>query len=171
MNLDSPETWRWIWMVTAVVFTVGEMATAGTFFFMPFALGAVAAVVAAFAGLDVALEWLVFVATSGAAFAVLFPLRRRLDRQGTGEWVGAHRWVGREAVVLAEIPGGAGAVGLIRLDREEWRAESGTGAPIRAGSTVLVTRVDGTRLVVLPLDEPSTTFIEQAPSGAEEESE
>jgi hypothetical protein len=28
------------------------------------------------------------------------------------------------------------------------------GVPIRAGSTVLVSRVDGTRLVVLPLDEP-----------------
>ena len=161
--LDSPDTWRWIWMVAAVVFTVGEMATAGTFFFMPFAIGAVAAAAAAFAGLNVALEWLVFVAVCAAAFAVLFPLGRRLDRQGTREAVGADRWVGREAVVLADIPSGPGAVGLIRLDREEWRAESATGAPIRAGSTVLVTRVDGTRLVVLPLDEPSTTSIEQAP--------
>jgi membrane protein implicated in regulation of membrane protease activity len=161
--LDSPDTWRWIWMVAAVVFTVGEMATAGTFFFMPFALGAGAATIAAFAGASIPLEWFVFVAVAAASFAVLFPLGRRLDRRGSGEAIGANRWVGREAVVLAEIPAGPGAVGLIRLDREEWRAESGTGAPIRAGSTVLVTRVDGTRLVVLPLDEPSATSIEQAP--------
>ena len=64
-------------------------------------------------------------------------------------------WVGRQAYVLRDIPSGPGATGLIRLDREEWRAESLMGMPIRAGSTVLVSRVDGTRLVVLPLEEPT----------------
>jgi hypothetical protein len=33
--------------------------------------------------------------------------------------------------------------------------------PIRAGSTVLVSRVDGTRLVVLPLEEPPVGGLEE----------
>jgi membrane protein implicated in regulation of membrane protease activity len=160
MDLSSPEVWRWIWVVVAAVFAVSEMATAGTFFFMPFVLGSAAAALLAFAGASVPVEWAGFVAVSGAAFAVLWPLGRRLDRRGSSEAIGANRWVGREAMVLDDIPGGVGGTGLIRLDREQWRAESATGTPIRAGSTVLVTRVDGTRLVVLPLDEPSPTPVD-----------
>lgn len=150
MDFDSPETWRWIWLIAAALFTGGELSTAGAFFFAPFAVGAVVATVLAFAGVAVGLEWLAFVAATGLSFAFLAPLARRLDRRGSPAAIGAGRWVGREAVVLQEIPGGVGATGLIRLDREEWRAESLTGQPISPGSTVLITRVDGTRLIVLP---------------------
>lgn len=154
MNLDSPDTWRWIWLIATVVFTAGELSTAGAFFFAPFAIGAIAAAAVAFAGASVGIEWLAFVATSAASFAFLAPLARRLDRKGSPSAIGAGRWVGREATVLNDIPAGVGATGLIRLDREEWRAESLTGVGIATGATVLVTRVDGTRLVVVPTSEP-----------------
>lgn len=154
MDLNSADTWRWIWLTATVLLAAGELSTAGAFFFAPFALGAGAAAAFAFAGASVGLEWLVFVVTSAAAFALLAPLARRLDRRPSPTPIGAGRWVGREATVLREIPAGPGSTGLIRLDREEWRAESLTGAAIREGSTVLVTRVDGTRLVVIPTSEP-----------------
>lgn len=153
MDLGSPEIWRWIWLVAAVGFTLGELAIAGSFFLAPFALGAVVAALAAFAGVPVGGEWALFLMASAGTFAALRPLGRRLERRATYSHVGAGRWVSKEAFVLEDIPGGPG-VGRVRLDREEWRAESLTGAPIRAGSTVLVSRVDGTRLVVVPLDEP-----------------
>lgn len=154
MDFSSPELWRWIWMVLAVVFVVGEIAVAGSFFLLPFGVGAAVATAVAFLGAPVGLEWLAFVAVSAASSAVLWPLGRRLDRRSPQSPTGANRWVGRQAYVLKEIPGGTGETGMIRLDREEWRAESLTGAPIRIGSTVLISRVDGTRLVVLPIDEP-----------------
>ena len=154
MDFSSPETWRWVWLGTAAVFAVGEIAVAGSFFLLPFAAGALVAAVVAFLGGAVALEWLAFVIVSGLGAAVLRPLARRLDL-GPSHAIGANRWVGRQAYVLRDIPSEPGATGLIRLDREEWRAESLMGIPIRAGSTVLVSRVDGTRLVVLPLDEPT----------------
>ena len=153
MDFSSPDTWRWIWLAAVVIFTVGEIAVAGSFFLLPFAAGALVAAVVAFAGGAVALEWLAFVVVSGVGSAVLRPLAKRLD-QGPTHAIGANRWVGREAYVLRDIPAGPGATGLIRLDREQWRAESLMGVPIPAGSTVLVSRVDGTRLVVLPLQEP-----------------
>ena len=155
MDLSSPDTWRWIFLIAAVVFTVGEIAVAGTFFLLPFGAGALAAALAAFAGLSVALEWLAFVVVSAGASAVLWPLGRRLDRKSPHQAIGATRWVGRQALVTRDIPAQPGATGMVRLDREEWRAESMMGIPIRTGSTVLISRVDGTRLVVLPLEEPS----------------
>jgi len=151
----GPELWRWIWLVAAIGFAVGELAVAGSFYLAPFAVGAFVAAVAAFLGVPVPLEWALFVAGSAGTFAAMRPLSRRLERNAPYSPVGAARWVSREALVIEDIPGGPGGGGRIRLDREEWRAESLTGAPIRAGSTVLVSRVDGTRLVVIPLDEPA----------------
>lgn len=155
MDLDSPDTWRWIWLAAAVVFAVGEIAVAGSFFLLPFAVGAVAGFATSVLGGSVGVGWLAFVAVSAAGSAVLWPLGRRLDRDAPVQSSGASRWVGRQAVVLSDIPGGVGGTGLIRLDREEWRAESLVGNPISAGATVVVSRVDGTRLVVVPVDEPS----------------
>jgi membrane protein implicated in regulation of membrane protease activity len=154
MDVSSPDTWRWVFLVAAVVFTVGEIAVAGTFFLLPFGAGALAASLAGFAGVPVGLEWLIFVVVAAAASAVLWPLGRRLDRKTPHHPIGSNRWVGRQALVTRDIPGQHGSTGMVRLEREEWRAESMMGVPIRAGSTVLVSRVDGTRLVVLPLDEP-----------------
>jgi len=152
MDISSPDTWRWVFLVLAVGFTIGEIAMAGTFFLLPFAAGAAAAALAGFVGGAVGLLWLLFVVVSAVASSVLWPLRRRLDAGNPRAEIGANRWVGRQAYVLRDIPGGGGETGLVRLDREEWRAESMVGVPIPAGSTVLVSRVDGTRLVVLPLE-------------------
>jgi membrane protein implicated in regulation of membrane protease activity len=156
MNWDSPETWRWIWMVTAALLVVGEMLTPAAFFFLPFALGALAAALTAFAGGSVGVEWLAFVGVSTAAFAGLWPLGRRLDRSSGGSFsgVGANRLLGKQAVVLEDIGDLPHDTGLVRVERERWRAESLTGDHIAAGSTVLVSRVDGTRLVVALLQEP-----------------
>lgn len=154
MDLSSPDTWRWIWLAAAVGFAVGEIAVAGSFFLLPFAAGGLAGAAVSFLGGPVGVGWLAFVVVSAACSAWLWPLGRRLDRNAPHAPIGATRWVGRQGFVLQDIPGEPGGTGLIRLDREEWRAESLVGHPIRAGSTVLVSRVDGTRLVVIPVSEP-----------------
>lgn len=153
MDLGAAETWRWIWLALAVALLVGELSTA-TFFILPFAVGAAVASVASFAGLGVAWSWLAFVGVSAAASALLIPYGRRLDARSPSEGIGAHRCIGKEALVLTDIPGPAGSTGLVRVEREEWRAESLLGVPIGAGSTVVVRRIDGTRLVVVALSEP-----------------
>lgn len=142
-----------VWFVVAVAFAAGEVAVAGSFFLLPFAIGAAAGGATALLGGEMMIQIVVAALASALSAAVLIPYGRRLGQSSDHGGVGAHRWVGKEAVVLTDIPG-RGEVGRIRVDREEWMAESLTGAPIRTGSTVLVRRVDGTRLVVLPLDEP-----------------
>ena len=159
MNLDSAETWRWIWIVTAAVLLVGEMVTPAAFFFLPFAIGAFAAAMTAFAGASLGIEWAVFVGLSTAAFAGLWPLGRRLDRSSGGSMpgVGANRLIGKQAVVLEDVPASPHDTGLVRVEREKWKAESLTGELITAGSTAIVVRVDGARVVVSPLEPKELT--------------
>lgn len=148
--MENPETWRWIWVAAAFVFAVGEMSTPGSFFMLPFALGAAVAAALAFAGVSVGIEWIVFLGVSLVALAALRPLARRLDRSAQADGVGSRRLLGQPATVLTAIP--AGEVGLVRINREEWRAESLDGAAIPVGATVRVADIQGTRVIVARLD-------------------
>jgi membrane protein implicated in regulation of membrane protease activity len=146
--MDEPETWRWIWLITAAAFGIGEMASAGTFFLAPFAVGAAVAAILAFADIGLAVEWAAFVGVSIGVFASLRPLARRLDAGEPTEGIGAKRLIGQTATVLEPIPPGQHELGLVRVHREEWRAETIDGTPVDAGSTVRVVEQRGTRLVV-----------------------
>ncbi len=151
--MDSPEVWRWIWLAVAAGGAIGEMATAGSFFLLPFAAGGAAAAVLAFTGVPVGIEWLVFVVVSVAGVVATRPLARRLDLGSSSEGIGARRWIGQTATVLEAIPPGPQATGLVRLGRAEWRAESLEGLSIETGTVVKVVDLSGTRLVVWPLDQ------------------
>jgi membrane protein implicated in regulation of membrane protease activity len=156
--MESPEFWRWVWVVAAALFALGEMTTAGSFFLLPFAVGALLAAVLAFLGADVAVEWLAFVAVSAGSFAALRPLARRLDRDEPTDGIGSRRLIGEHGTVLDDIPGGHHELGLARIGREEWRAESVDERPIAAGSRVRVVDVRGTRVVVHSVEAPSATL-------------
>ncbi|HJR25621.1 MAG TPA: NfeD family protein [Acidimicrobiales bacterium] len=149
--MDDPEQWRWIWLVAAVGFGLGEMATPGSFFLAPFAVGAAVAAVLAFADVSVVLEWTAFVVVSVACLLALRPLARRLDRAGVTEGIGSRRLIGRRGVVLDAIP--AGDLGTVRVDREEWRAMTADRAGLQAGSPVVITEVEGTKVVVIAAEE------------------
>lgn len=152
--MEGPELWRWIWLAAAVSFVVGEMTTAGAFFLLPFGVGAAVAAVLAFLDVAVGWEWVVFLAVSVATLAALRPLARRLELQTPMQsGVGGSRWVGRSGVVLEEVPPDRSASGTVRIDREEWRAESAHGRVIAVGARVRVVAVEGTRLVVEPADD------------------
>lgn len=150
MDLDSPDTWQWVWLVAAVVLALGELAVPGTFFVISFAFGAALAATVSFLGASVLAGWLCFVGGSVVALAVLVPIGRRLNRTPTGA-VGATRLQDQIGVVLREIPAGPHETGIVRIEREEWRAESEAGTALAVGTEVRVLRVDGTRVVVRPV--------------------
>jgi membrane protein implicated in regulation of membrane protease activity len=150
MDVDSPETWRWIWLVAVVGFALAEVFTPVLFFMLSFAIGAAAATVAAFVGGGAVVQWALFVGVTAVSLAALVPLGRRLEGRDEIHPVGANRWEGRTATVVTEIPAGKHETGLVRIDRETWRAESTNGMGVAQGATVLVARVTGTRLVVSP---------------------
>ncbi len=149
--MDDPDLWRWVWLTAAVVFGLGEMASPGVFFLAPFALGAAGASALAFAGAPVGFGWVIFLAVSLGTFAALRPLARRLDATGGNpRGVGAKRLVGEDGIVLTPVPAGPDEVGLIRVGREQWRAQSTDGGAIPAGTHVTIVEVRGTRVVVFP---------------------
>jgi membrane protein implicated in regulation of membrane protease activity len=153
--VDDPEQWRWIWMVAALAFLVGEMASPGSFFLLPFAIGAAIAAILAFADVDVAWQWLAFVGLSAAFAAALRPLARRLDTDTPSDGIGARRLVGEVGTIIESLDG-QGDRGWVRIQREEWRAESVDGSAIPVDTSVRVVDVRGTRVVVWPVDAPET---------------
>ncbi len=149
--MNEPEFWRWVWLGAAVVFGLGEMHLAGSFFLAPFAVGAAAASVLAFLGVPAGLSWVAFIAVSLGTFAALRPLARRLDQaRGNPRGVGAQRLVGEDGIILDLVPSGPDEVGLVRVGREQWRAQSTDGSAIPVGTHVTIVEVRGTRVVVFP---------------------
>jgi membrane protein implicated in regulation of membrane protease activity len=141
------EVWRWLWTIFAVIMSIGEIFTAG-FFLLPFAIGAGAAAILAWADSPLLAQWLVFFGVSVFSLAYL---RRFINRQDEGEQprIGANRWVGLKGVVLEDIDPVQGR-GMVKVSTEEWRAVATH--PIAAGEKIVVTEVRGARLVVEPLE-------------------
>jgi membrane protein implicated in regulation of membrane protease activity len=95
------------------------------------------------------------VGVSLAVLVALRPLAHRLNRSVDDTGIGSRRLLGQAAVVLREIP--VGDVGLVRVDREEWRAQSTDGSAIPTGTAVRVADVQGTRVIVAAVDQLSTS--------------
>jgi membrane protein implicated in regulation of membrane protease activity len=141
----------WIWLVAGVVLLVGEILTAG-FFLLPFSIGALVASILGFVGVDPAWQVLAAFVTSAASFAALRPLAKRLDRSGLTEGIGSRRLIGASGTVLADIP--PADSGMVRIEREEWRAAGVDDQPIPAGTRIRVIEVEGTRVLVQPFEAP-----------------
>ncbi len=146
---DSIELEIIAWIIVAVLSGVGEVLT-GSFFLLPFALGAIVA--ALLAGFGAPLPW---VLSSFLVVSVLslFWLRRfaaRSQANSPAIQAGAHRYVNAIGAVTADIA--ATDAGRVRVDGQSWRALAAENEPIAAGSQVRVVAVKGSALVVEPAD-------------------
>ena len=137
----SPWFWFWVWL--SVLLVVAEILTLGLFM-LPFGIGAAAA--AAYFGLSSGLQWVIF---GGVSVVCLFALQRyaSLHNRAPLPGIAGDRMMGERGVVTETIDRVAGS-GRVRVHREDWRADSASGADIPAGTKVVVERVDGTHLIV-----------------------
>ncbi len=149
------EVWRWVWLVAAAAFIVGEITVAGTFFLLPFGLGAAVAAVFAFSGAGSATGWTIFVSVSVLATIAVRPIVRRLDATGDPISVGAERLIGQAGVVISDLSADADRMGAVRVGREEWHAESSEGIDLPVGTAIEVIDILGTRALVRPVDSES----------------
>jgi len=143
------QDWQ-MWIAIAALFVVGEIFTAGFFLFW-FGVGAAVAGVLALLGAGSAVQWGSFAVVS----AVLFAVSRRFAEKFTKDQppgIGADRFIGKIGVVLEEINTLENS-GRVRIGQDEWRADSDTGTVISVGTRVKVTRLDGTHLVVIIIEE------------------
>ncbi len=143
--MNDEEVLGAVWLVVAVGFLAMEIVVPGLFM-LPFGVGAGAATVVAFAGVGFAGQLAVFLVASAVTFLALRPLARRLARSDTDQPVGATRLLRARGVVLEAIEGDQ--PGLVRVEREEWRAETPDGSGLAVGTHIEVAEVRGARLVV-----------------------
>jgi membrane protein implicated in regulation of membrane protease activity len=113
------EAWV-IWLIVAVVFGIGEIATLG-FFLAPFAGGALVAALVAGAGGGPVGSWIAFLVVSVALLAALRPVALRHRKQAPLLRTGTAALVGRTATVVEKVDGDDGCV---RLDGEIWTARA-----------------------------------------------
>jgi membrane protein implicated in regulation of membrane protease activity len=140
------EDWL-LWLILAVVFGVGEIATLG-FFLAPFAGGAAVAAVASAAGVPFVGTLAVFLVISMVLLAALRPLARSHRRMPPQLRTGTAALVGKNATVLERIANSEG-VGCVRIDGEVWTARAFMEEETyEAGTRVQVVEIRGATALV-----------------------
>lgn len=144
------DAWFWVWVGLAAVLSVAEIFTGG-FFLLPFGLGAAVAAVANYAGAGIGWQWVTFV---GSSAILLLALRHYSDRltKESPQGVGADRLIGKCGVVTETLDHHAGH-GMVRVQREQWRADAPGFEPVPEGTNVTVVRLEGAHLIVRPTEE------------------
>lgn len=143
------DVWFWFWAILAAVLVVAEIFTAG-FFLLPFGLGAGIAAVLAFLDVALAWQWATFLVVSAAAFWGLRGFADRMTHEPP-EKTGAERLIGKSGIVTERLERDS-AIGRVRVEREDWRADAPGFEPVPEGIRVVVERIVGTHLVVRPVD-------------------
>jgi len=138
------ELW-WIWIIIAAFFAISEIFTAG-FFILWFGIAAAVAGILAFLGVGIVWQWIAFVIVSGILIAISRRFADRVTKSGPSG-IGADRLIGKIGIVLEDI-NNIQNTGRVRIDKDEWRADSADDHTIEKGTQVIVTRLDGTHVVV-----------------------
>ena len=164
--------WPWVWLGIAVFFAIIELTVlAGTFVLLPFSISAFAASLLGFYNVPIEFQWLVFVGGGAILWVILYRYAQRFAGENEmSPGVGADRVVGLTAIVTATIdPDDTDRRGRVSVQGEIWGALTDQDAPLVEGSKVRVNSVNGTRVVVEPLDPtspppPPTSPPSKAPS-------
>jgi membrane protein implicated in regulation of membrane protease activity len=143
--VNDIDAWVW-WLVGAAALGIPLVVTAMPEFGM-FAVGAVAAAIAASLGGGAVVQVLAFVIVSVALIAVVRPIAARHRSQRPQLVTGVDALKGRQAVVLERVDG---AGGRIKLAGEVWSARSlDTGRAYEVGQEVDVVEIEGATAIVM----------------------
>ncbi|MEW2132490.1 NfeD family protein [Streptomyces sp. NPDC005435] len=143
--MDDIGAWVW-WLVGAAALGIPLVITAMPEFGM-FAVGAVAAAVAAGLGFGVVIQVLTFVIVSVALIAVVRPIALRHDRQRPQLATGVDALKGKQAVVLERVDASGGRV---KLAGEIWSARAlDASRAYEIGQEVDVVDIEGATALVI----------------------
>ena len=139
-----------VWTAAIIIFGVVEAVTAGLVCIW-FAVGPVAALVAAFIGVPLWAQIAVFPVVSAAALAATRPLLKKIT-QGKVTPTNADRVLGEIAKVTETIDN-ENSAGAVYVDGKTWTARSVDETVIPAGSRVKIEKLQGVKLLVKPVEE------------------
>jgi membrane protein implicated in regulation of membrane protease activity len=140
------EDWL-LWLILAVVFAVGEIATLG-FFLAPFAGGAAVAALVSAVGVPFVGSAAVFLLVSVILLAALRPLARSHRKTPPAIRTGTAALIGKSATVLERIANDEG-VGCVKIDGDVWTARAFMDdETYEAGTRVQVVEIRGATALV-----------------------
>lgn len=137
-----------LWIIAAVVFGIIESATVALLTIW-FALGAIAAAVAAQFGASIAAQVGTFVLTSAVFLCLTRPFLKKIAVKKPQK-TNVDRFIGVEGMVTEPIDRMSGS-GQVKVGGQIWSAVSEDGSPIDKGQVVEVLRISGVKLVVRPV--------------------
>lgn len=139
-----------VWIAAIVVFLIIEAATAGLVTIW-FAVGALAALLAAMFDAPGWLQLVWFFAISIAAFAVTRPLAKKYLNSKI-QPTNADMLIGQECIVTEPIDNVAGT-GAVSVGGKVWTSRTTDDHVIPQGAHATVLRIEGVKLIVNPVRE------------------
>jgi membrane protein implicated in regulation of membrane protease activity len=143
------ENWWALWLTVFLAFAVVEMLTLDLFFIM-LGGGALAALVADFAGADLWLQIIAFCVVSLLMVGLVRPVAlKHLHKGPPDQRSNVDRLIGESALVMESVSSNGG---LVKIGGDVWSARSEDGV-LQAGQRVVVSAIEGATAVVVPQPE------------------
>ncbi len=136
------------WFIAALLFFAIEVLTP-TFYISCLGVGAVIAGLIGVFTNNLPLEIVSFTAASFIAFLTIRPLALRITRSHPSIKTNVDALINQIGYVTRTIGPGM-ATGEVRINSQYWRAICSDGCTITAGESVVILKVEGTKLVVKP---------------------
>lgn len=138
----------YIWLIAAGAFFIGEIITVG---FLLFWLGvsALLAMVSSFITDSLFIQTLVFVVSSCILISFTKPLINKFVNKNDSAKTNAFSLIDKQGVVVSKITPSEN--GQVKINGEIWSATSANNMTIDVGQKVEIQKIDGVKLVVLPL--------------------
>ncbi len=133
------------WLIVMVMFLVVEATTVGLVCIW-FAVGSLAALLAAMCGAQLWLQIVLFLVVSAATLYFTRPLVKRYVNSKV-EPTNADMVIGKECRVTETVDNIAGT-GAVYVDGKTWTARSENDELIQAGTLVTAKSIDGVKLIV-----------------------
>ena len=140
------QNWWALWLTVFLVFAAVEMLTLDLFFIM-LGGGALAGLVADFAGADLWLQIVVFCVVSLLMIAFVRPVTlKHLHKGPADQRTNVDRLIGESALVMEAV---SATGGRVKIGGDVWSARSESGV-LTEGQRVIVAAIDGATAVVAP---------------------
>ena len=137
----------YIWLITAGIFFIMEIATVGFLVFW-LGIGALFAMVVSFFTGSMFIQTLVFVVTSTILILLTKPLIEKYVDKDEKVSTNAYSVIGKKGIVIVPINNLDGT-GQVKVNGEIWSAKSET-SDIPENTEVEILKIDGVKLIVTP---------------------
>lgn len=138
-----------LWLILAILMGILEAATV-QLVSVWFAVGAVASCITSLFVDDVWIQLGVFIAVTIIALIITRPIAKRITKFSKTR-TNSDRYIGKTAVVISDIDNSL-AQGQVKVESSVWSARSIDNTVIKEGTQVLVTAIEGVKLIVEETD-------------------